>query len=81
MAMQVRRWNTVYIAQYNRSRASLEAAGCCHWLCIYVVLRCNAQAGAVVIGFGKTILVEDVKIGPQIFDPSSAQIDDGFFNM
>ncbi len=40
-----------------------------------------AQAGAVVIGFGKMILVQVVKIGFQIFGPYCAQIDDGFFKM
>jgi hypothetical protein len=45
----------------------------------YAVLCCNAQAGAVVISFGKTILVQDVKIGLQIFSSYSAQIDDWFF--
>jgi hypothetical protein len=40
-----------------------------------------AQAGAVVIGFGKMILLQDVKIGSQIFGPYCVQIDDGLFKM
>ncbi len=81
MAMQVHGWNTVYIAHYIISRASLEATGRCHWAHIYAVLRCNAQVGTVVIGFRKMILVQDVEIGAQIFGPYFAQINDGFFKM
>jgi hypothetical protein len=31
MAMAMRRYVTACIAQWRRSRASLEATGCCHW--------------------------------------------------
>jgi hypothetical protein len=71
----------VYITQYIRSRASLEAAGCCHQARIYAALCYNAQAGNVVIGFGKIILVQDVNIGAHIFGAYSTQIDDGLFKM
>jgi hypothetical protein len=30
MAMAMRQYNTAHIAQWRRSRASLEATGCCH---------------------------------------------------
>ncbi len=34
MAMAMRRYITARIAQWRRSRASLEATGCCHWASI-----------------------------------------------
>ncbi len=34
MAMAMRRYVTACIAQWRRSRASLEATGCCHWASI-----------------------------------------------
>ncbi len=34
MAMAMRRYVTAQIAQWRRSRASLEATGCCHWASI-----------------------------------------------
>ncbi len=46
MAMAMRRYVTVRIAQWRRSRASLEATGCCHWASImsnninWTLLRC-----------------------------------------
>ncbi len=42
MAMAMRRYVTAHIAQWRRSRASLEAAGCCHWASImpdYIVWK------------------------------------------
>ncbi len=56
-----------------------------HWtLSLSTHLSCialYAQAGVVVIGFGKMILIQVVKIGSQIFGPYCTQIDDGFFKM
>ncbi len=34
MAMTMHRYVTVHITQWRRSRASLEATGCCHWASI-----------------------------------------------
>ncbi len=34
MAMAMRRYVTAHIAQWRRSRTSLEATGCHHWACI-----------------------------------------------
>ncbi len=34
MAAAVRRYNTAHIPQWRRSRASLEATGCCNWASI-----------------------------------------------
>jgi hypothetical protein len=33
-AMAMRRYDTVCIPQWRRSRASIEATGCCHWASI-----------------------------------------------
>jgi hypothetical protein len=46
MAMRIRRYGAERIAQYGRSRASLDASGCRHWASI-----------AMVIGFGVKIRV------------------------
>ncbi len=40
MAAAMHRYNTAHIAQWRRSRASLEATGSCHWASI-AAGRCN----------------------------------------
>ncbi len=46
-AMQIRWYNAEQIAQYSRSRATLDATGCCHWASISIL-----PVDAVVIDFG-----------------------------
>ncbi len=38
MAMRIRRYGAEHIAQYGRSRATLDATGCHHWASIHPVL-------------------------------------------
>jgi hypothetical protein len=38
IAMGMRQYNAVLIAQWSTSRASLEATGCCHWASACAVL-------------------------------------------
>jgi hypothetical protein len=38
MAMRIRRYGAERIAQYGRSRASLDASGCRHWASIAMVI-------------------------------------------
>ncbi len=40
MAIAVRRYDTARIAQWRRSRALVEATGCCHWV-IIAANKCN----------------------------------------
>ncbi len=47
MAAAVRRYNTACDAQWRRSRASLEATGCCHW----VGISANSMKGTWLCQF------------------------------
>ncbi len=48
MAMRIRRYGAEHIAQYRRSRATLDATGRRHW----TILPRIAPADAMVIDFG-----------------------------
>ena len=49
MAMRIRRYGAKCIAQYGRSRATLDATGCHHWANYSPRI---APADAMVINFG-----------------------------
>ena len=49
MAMRIRRYGAKCIAQYGRSRATLDASGRCHWAIIRPVLLPHH---AMVLDFG-----------------------------
>ncbi len=57
MAMAVCRYNTESIAQWRRSRALVEATGCCHWLSI-AADRCNRSRICRFFDFFHRKLVE-----------------------
>jgi hypothetical protein len=60
MAMTIRWYIAVHIAQQRRSRASLEATGCCHWASIiYNNIKVKYHYRFIVVFF----IVNKVKMG------------------
>ncbi len=57
MARAVHRYNTTDIVRRRRSRASLEATGCCYWASI-AANRCNWSSHAIFFKFFHRKLVE-----------------------
>jgi hypothetical protein len=49
MAMRIRRYGAERIAQYGRSRASLDASGCRHWASIAMVIDFGIKIRVVAL--------------------------------
>ena len=49
MAMRIKQYGAKHIAQYGRSRATLDATGLRHWV---IICPCITPVDAMVIDFG-----------------------------